>query len=217
MATLLHIDSSALPAEGSASREVTSAFRDNWLARHPEGTVVYRDLAAEPLPHLTAQGITAGFSDPATHDEAQRAAMAVREELVAELEAADVVVVGAPMYNLGIPSTLKAWLDQVIVMGRTGGETSTLAGKPVVVVASRGGAYGPGTPREGMDHATPYLENVLAGLMQMTVQVITPELTMAKANPAMADLVPLAEASREQALAQAAEKAEELAAPPVAA
>ncbi|MGW0995248.1 FMN-dependent NADH-azoreductase [Streptomyces sp. NPDC002520] len=212
MATLLHIDSSALPAEGSASREVTQAFQENWLAQHPDGAVVYRDLAAEPLPHLTAAGIAAGFADPATHDDAQRAAMAPRNELAAELEAADVVLIGAPMYNLGVPSTLKAWLDHVIIMGRTAGETSTVSGKKVVVVASRGGAYGPGTPREGMDFVTPYLQGLLTGLMQMDVHVITPELTLAKVNPAMSELIPLADASREQALTQAAEKAKELAA-----
>jgi FMN-dependent NADH-azoreductase len=212
MATLLHIDTSALPAGGSTSREVTQAFRDNWLAQHPEGMVVYRDLAAEPLPHLTADGIAAGFSDPSTHDDAERAAMTLRNELAAELEAADVVVIGAPMYNFGIPSTLKAWLDHVIIMGRTAGETSTVAGKKVVVVASRGGAYGSGTPREGMDFAAPYLQSVLTGLLHVDVHVITPELTLAKVNPAMAELIPLADASREQALAQAADKAQELAA-----
>ncbi|MFB7322144.1 MULTISPECIES: FMN-dependent NADH-azoreductase [unclassified Streptomyces] len=211
MATLLHIDSSALPM-GSASREVTETFRKNWLAQHPEGTVVYRDLAAEPLPHLTAAGITAGFSDPDTHDEAQRTAWAVRDQLVAELEAVDVVLIGAPMYNMSIPSTLKAWLDHVIIMGRTAGETSTVAGKPVVVVASRGGAYGPGTPREGMDFAAPYLEKVLTTLLHLDVHVITPELTLAKVNPAMSELIPLADASSEQAHAQAADKAKELAA-----
>lgn len=212
MATLLHIDSAALPAGGSTSREVTEAFRDNWLAQHPSGTVVYRDLAAEPIPHLTAAGIGAAFVDPSTHDDAQRAAMALRSELAAELEAADVVLIGAPMYNLSIPSSLKAWLDQVIIMGRTGGETSTVAGKKVVVVASRGGAYGPGTPRAGMDFATTYLQGVLTGLMQLDVQVITPELTLAKVNPAMAELIPLADASREKALHEAAVKAKELAA-----
>lgn len=212
MATLLHIDSAALPAGGSTSREVTQAFRENWLAQHPEGTVVYRDLAAEPLPHLDAVGISAGFADPSTHDDAQRDAMALRNELAAELEAADVVLIGAPMYNLSIPSTLKAWLDQVIIMGRTAGENSTVVGKKVVVVASRGGAYGAGTPREGLDYVAPFLQGVLGTLMQLDVHVITPELTLAKVNPAMSELIPLAEASREQALAEAADKAKELAA-----
>ncbi|MEY9940055.1 FMN-dependent NADH-azoreductase [Streptacidiphilus sp. MAP5-3] len=211
MATLLHIDSAALPAGGSASREVTQAFQENWLAQHPEGTVVYRDLAAEPLPHLDAVGIGAAFADPSTHDDAQRAAMALRNELAAELEAADVVLIGAPMYNLSIPSTLKAWLDQVIIMGRTAGENSSVAGKKVVVVASRGGAYGSGTPREGLDFAAPFLQGVLGALMQLDVHVIIPELTLAKVNPAMSELIPLAEASREQALAEAADKAKELA------
>ncbi|GHB58102.1 FMN-dependent NADH-azoreductase [Streptomyces viridiviolaceus] len=211
MATLLHIDSSALPF-GSTSRDVTQAFKENWLAQHPEGTVVYRDLGAQPVPHLDAAGISAGFSDPATHNDEQKAAMALRDELATELENADVILIGAPMYNLTIPSTLKAWLDQVVIMGRTAGENSTLAGKPAVVVASRGGAYGPGTPREGADFAATFLEKALTDFFQLEVHVIIPELTLAKVNPAMAELIPLSEASREQALAQAAGKAKELAA-----
>ncbi|GAA2280398.1 MULTISPECIES: FMN-dependent NADH-azoreductase [Kitasatospora] len=212
MATLLHLDSSAL-SHGSASREVTATFRKAWEEQHPEGKVVYRDLAAEPLPHLSAAGITAAFTDPADHTEEQKAALALRTELVEELEAADAVLIGAPMYNFTIPSSLKAWLDQVIIMGRTGGENSTVAGKPVTVVASRGGAYGPGTPREGFEFAANYLEKVLSGLLGLeVVDVIVPELTLARTVPAMADLVGAADASRAQAHEAAAAKAKELAA-----
>ncbi|MFD0398544.1 FMN-dependent NADH-azoreductase [Kitasatospora sp. NPDC127121] len=211
MATLLHLDSSALP-HGSASREVTATFRKAWEEQHPEGTVVYRDLAAEPLPHLTAAGITAAFADPADHTDEQKAAFALRTELAAELENADAVLIGAPMYNFTIPSSLKAWLDHVIIMGRTGGENSSVAGKPVTVVASRGGSYAPGTPREDFEFAANYLEKALTGLLGLKVDVITPELTLARTVPAMADLVDLSDASRAQAHEQAAAKAKALAA-----
>jgi FMN-dependent NADH-azoreductase len=211
MATLLHIDSSAL-SQGSASREVTAAFRAAWEEQHPEGTVVYRDLAATLPPHLSAAAITAGFADPATHSEEQRAAVAVREQLIAELEQADAIVIGAPMYNLSIPSTLKAWLDQVVVVGRTAGENPSVGGTPAVVVASRGGAYGPGTPREGFEFVQNYLEKLLGGLLGLDVEFIVPELTMARSVPAMAELVEKADASRAQAHEQAAAKAKELAA-----
>ncbi|QMU75764.1 FMN-dependent NADH-azoreductase [Streptacidiphilus sp. PB12-B1b] len=210
MATLLHIDSSAL-FEGSASREVTASFRAAWQEQHPEGTVVYRDLAATLPPHLDAAGITAGFADPATHTEAQRAAAAVREELISELEQADAIVIGAPMYNLGVPSTLKAWLDQVVLMGRTAGENPSAAGTPTVVVASRGGSYAPGTPREGFEFVQNYLEKLLSGLLGLKVEFIVPELTMARSNPAMAELVDKADASRAQAHEDAKAKAKELA------
>ncbi|MDH6128638.1 NAD(P)H-dependent oxidoreductase [Kitasatospora sp. GP82] len=211
MATLLHLDSSALP-QGSASRDVTATFRKAWEEQHPEGKVVYRDLAAEPLPHLTAAGVSAPFTDPADRTEEQNAALALRTELAEELENADAVLIGAPMYNLTIPSSLKAWLDQVIIMGRTGGENSSVAGKPVTVVASRGGSYAPGTPREGFEFATNYLEKVLGGLLGLKVDLIVPELTRARSVPAMADLIGKSDASREKAHEEAAAKAKALAA-----
>jgi len=212
MATLLHIDSSVFPAGASASRAVADAFRTSWEEQHPEGTVIHRDLAANPVPHLTADAHTAGFADPATHTPEQAAVFAERVKLIEELEQADAVLIGAPMYNFAIPSTLKAWLDNVILMGRTAGaEDSKLKGTPVTVIASRGGAYGPGTPREGFEYVQNYLRAVLAEALSMDLEFIVPELTLAPQNPAMSDLIPLYEASRERALDDAATKAKELA------
>lgn len=211
MATLLHLDSALYP-EGSASRELTAAFRREWESQHPNGTVIYRDLAAEPLPHLDLQGTIAGFSDPATHTPEQAAAYALRDQLATELEQADAVLIGAPMYNLTIPSTLKAWLEHALIMGRTGGDNPSAAGTPTVVVASRGGSYAPGTPRDGLDFVVPYLEKVLTVGMGLEVEFIIPELTLAHADPTMAHLVDLAEASRTEAFEDAATKAKALAA-----
>ncbi|MEU6080249.1 NAD(P)H-dependent oxidoreductase [Streptomyces sp. NPDC047108] len=212
MPTLLHLDSSAFPQGGSASRDVTATFRAAWEEQHPEGKVVYRDLAADPLPHLDAAGISAAFSDPSEHSPEQRAAFALRTALAEELEEADAVLIGAPMYNFTIPSSLKAWLDQVIVMGRTAGDSPSAAGTPVTVVASRGGAYGPGTPREGFEFVQTYLEKALNGMLGLDVDFIVPELTLARTNPAMADLIDLSDASRNKAHTDAAEKAKALAA-----
>ncbi|EST36215.1 FMN-dependent NADH-azoreductase [Streptomyces roseochromogenus] len=211
MATLLHIDSSVFPTEASASRTVTEAFRTHWQEQHPDGTVVHRDLAAQPVPHITAAAHTAGFADPASHTPEQAAAFAERVRLIEELEQADAVLIGAPMYNYSIPSTLKAWLDNVILLGRTAGETRSAKGTPVTVVASRGGAYGPGTPREGYEYVQNYLTAVLADGLGLDVDFIVPELTMAPQNPAMSELVPLYEASRDRALREAAVKAKQLA------
>ncbi|MGW1835593.1 FMN-dependent NADH-azoreductase [Streptomyces sp. NPDC002067] len=212
MATLLHLDSSLFPEDGSASRAVTAAFRAAWLAEHPDGTVIYRDLAADPLPHLDGTAAAAGFSDPATHTPEQRTAFALRTRLAEELEQADAIVIGAPMYNFTIPSTLKAWLDQTIIMGRTAGAEPSAKGTPVTVVASRGGSYAPGTPREGSDHVQNYLETVLGDGFGLKVDFIVPELTMAPSNPAMSELIPLYEASREKALAEATAKGRQAAA-----
>ena len=213
MATLLHIDASLFPGEASASRTVTAAFADAWRDAHPQGTVVYRDLAADPLPHMDAVTVSAAFSDPAAHSPEQAAAHAARLALIEEAEAADAIVIGAPMYNFGLASSLKAWIDHVILAGRTLGEgTQSLAGKPVVVVASRGGSYEPGTPREEMEFVKNYLAAVLSAHLGITPEFVTIQLTLAATNPAMADLIPLAEQSRAEALAQADAKARELAA-----
>lgn len=198
MATLLHIDTS-LNGDNSVSRAVAASFREGWEAQHPGSTVIYRDLATSPLPHLDGPAYHAGFVAPAEQTTEQRAAFALREELVTELEQADAVLLASPLYNYGIPSNLKAWLDHVIVMGRTAGaEQPSAAGKPVTVVTSRGGSYAPGTPQEGNDFAIPYLRHTL-GTMGIEPEFIVAELTLAHSVPAMAELIGQADASRAQA------------------
>ncbi|NNN34232.1 FMN-dependent NADH-azoreductase [Streptomyces sp. S3(2020)] len=210
MTTLLHIDSSVLTGEASASRSVAEAFREAWQEQHPEGTVIHRDLAVDPVPHITAAAWSAGMTDPAERTPEQSAAFAARLRLIEELEEADAVLIGAPMHNYSIPSTLKAWLDNVFLLGRTAGETPSAQGTPVVVVASRGGSYGPGTPREGFEFVRNYLEAVLQGALGLDVDFIVPELTMAPSVPALSTLIPLYEASRERAFEQATTKAKHL-------
>ncbi|MGW0625960.1 FMN-dependent NADH-azoreductase [Streptomyces sp. NPDC002758] len=211
MATLLHIDSSVFPGEASSSRSVTAAFRRAWEEQHPEGAAIYRDLAADPVPHITADAWSAGYAAPSERTPEQSAAFAARVKLIEELEQADTVLIGAPMYNYSVPSTLKAWLDSVLLPGRTAGETPSAQGTPVVVVASRGGSYAPGTPREGYEFVQNYLEAVLKGTLGLDLDFIVPELTMAPRNPAMSELIPLYEASRERAFEDATTKAKELA------
>jgi FMN-dependent NADH-azoreductase len=211
MATLLHLDASVFPLSASASRAVTQTFHKAWEEQHPENVVIYRDLAANPVPHLDGIAATAGFAAPADHSREQATAFAERIKLVEELEQADAVLIGAPMYNFSIPSTLKAWLDHVILPGRTTGENSTVKGTPVIVVASRGGSYAPGTPREPFEYVQNYLRDVLTVYLGVEVDFIVPELTLAATNPAMAQLIPLAETSRAKALEDAATKAKHLA------
>ncbi|AXG82624.1 FMN-dependent NADH-azoreductase [Streptomyces paludis] len=199
MATLLHIDSAVFP-EGSASREITATFVRSWLEQHPEGKVIYRDLATSPLPHLDITAVTGGAENE------------LRAELAAELAEADAVLIGAPMYNFSIPSTLKAWLDQAIIVGHNAGPVSPLADTPFTIVASRGGSYAPGTPREDFEFVQNYLEKVIRGMFGVTeIDFIVPELTLARTNPTMAELIPLADASRAKAQEEAAQKAKTLA------
>lgn len=203
MAHLLHVDASSR-TEGSASREVAAAFRRTWLANHPDGTVDHLDLAVTPPTHLIA-GVAAPYLPEEDRTPEHTAAIAEREDLVGRLVAADAVLMSLPMYNLSIPSQLKAWIDQVFVMGRTvQAEVLPMAGRPLTVVIAYGGSYAEGTPRAGLDFARPYLEAVFGQMFGMQVTVVPVELTMAAVNPAMVELKPLAEASFEAALAAAA-------------
>lgn len=159
---LLHIDSSPLAAN-SVSRELTRRTVAEWLAAHPGTQVDYLDLAVDAPTHLNADSL--GFRlAPGTPGltEAQRQENAVSERLVSQFLAADVVVVGAPMYNFSIPTQLKAWIDRIAQAGRTFRYTATgpegLAGdKTVIVVSSRGGAYGEASPA---DHQESYLKTI---------------------------------------------------------
>jgi FMN-dependent NADH-azoreductase len=212
MATLLHLDSSAFPGEASTSRIVTYAFRTAWEAQHPAGTVVYRDLAKNPSPHITADAFAAGFVDPVTHTVEQVAAFADRLELIEELESADAVLIGAPMYNFGIPSSLKAWLDNVILMGRTArAENSKLKGVPVTVVSSRGGTYVQGTAMASNEHVLNYLESVFS-FLEMDPHFIVADLTQTLTMPDTDQVISLGDESRSKALTEAAAKAKEIAA-----
>ncbi|GAA1376168.1 FMN-dependent NADH-azoreductase [Streptomyces beijiangensis] len=207
MATLLHIDSSTFAGRASTSRAITETFRRTWLEENPGGEVIYRDLAAEPVPHITADAYNAGSVDPAERTEEQARAFAGRLALIEELEAADAVVIGVPMYNFAVPSTLKAWLDQVILIGRTAlSPESKVKDMPVTVVATRGGSYAPGTPRAPHEHVLNYLESVLTVILAMEPTFIVADLTLAAHIPAMEHLVPLGEQSRADAF-EAAEKA----------
>ncbi|WP_035799426.1 FMN-dependent NADH-azoreductase [Kitasatospora mediocidica] len=203
MATLLHIDSSAR-REGSVSREVSATFRAEWEAANPGGTVIYRDLAATEVPHLSEAGMFAAFIPAENQTAEQQAAFATRIELITELEQADAIVIGAPMYNFTIPSSLKAWIDQVVLMGRTAGVTPSAAGTPVTVVASRGGSYAEGSPRESFEFATTYVEKTLTELLGLKVNLVVAEFTMAAINPALADFVEAGAASKAKAHQDAA-------------
>jgi len=161
---LLRIDSSA--RRNSVSRQLTQRFVESWRKANPAGEVIERDLATTHLPLITDEWTLAAHSDPATLTPAQRETLSVSETLVEELLAADTIVIGAPMYNFTISAPLKAWIDQIVRVGRTvqwgaNGPDGVLKGKKVVVLTSRGGAFRPGTPTAQYDHQEPYLRHIL--------------------------------------------------------
>ena len=170
---LLKIDSSV--RGNSVSRKMTAQFVETWAKRHPGSEVKERDLAATPLPLVTDEWVDASRKDPSQLTPAQRQTLATSDTLVAELENADVIVIGTPMYNFSISSSLKAWIDQVVRVGRTvaygpQGPKGLLVNKKVFVLTSRGGAYGAGTHYEKFDFQEPYLRHILGfiGLTDVT-------------------------------------------------
>jgi FMN-dependent NADH-azoreductase len=213
MAHLLHIDSSAL-ASGSVSKEIATTFRKSWEQAHPDGTVTYRDLGIDPVPALVEAGITAGFTPEDSRTPEQVEAFAARSVLVEEVLVADAYLLSVPMYNWGVPATFKAWLDQILVVGRTAdlSDNPPLSGRPATVVLSYGGGYDQGTPRAGWDFVQPYLETVLVKAMGLDLTVIKAQLTLAERNPAMAELIPASHQQREAAHAAADQHARKVAA-----
>jgi FMN-dependent NADH-azoreductase len=214
MPNLLHLDSSA-DIQNSRSRAITRAFADEWRSQGEDFVVTYRDLHRDPIPHLPDYALHWPARLRQTDAAPPADAEALQSELIAELLAADVLLIGSPMYNYSLPSTLKAWIDYVHVPGVTtpfGEGNRPLAGRPAVIVTSRGGAYDEGTPSAGWDHAVPVLELILGNAFGMSTSVITTSLALAETIPSMAGEVDRSRAEFAQAQRDATETARRLAA-----
>ncbi len=175
---LLHIDASILGAN-SASRQVSGAVVDKLRAATPGLEVVYRDLAAQPLSHLSGAHLAAGQGatpeSPSLRDDVAAGGAALDEFL-----AADIVVIGAPMYNFTLPSQLKAWIDRIVVAGKTfrygaGGAEGLAGSKRVIIAISRGGFYGADTPAAALEHLETYLRAVFAFIGVIDLEIIVAE------------------------------------------
>src|SRR3984885_8017301 len=169
---LLRIDSSARAA--SVTRRLTARAAQEWKKNHPDGAVVHRDLSAMQIPPITddwgATRLEASELTPV-----QRAYLSTSDQLIEELRSADTIIIGAPMYNFSISSSLKAWIDQIVRIGKTlgygpDGPRGLLEAKEVMIITARGGAYEKGTPTETFDFQAPYLRHVLGfiGLTDVT-------------------------------------------------
>lgn len=163
---LLHLDASSL-GQHSVSRELTAAIVARLAQEHAALDVTYRDLTASPLPHWS----------PVVDAESDAAKLG--EVVMDEFQAADVVVIGAPMYNFSIPSQLKAWIDRIAVAGKTFGYTENgpkglVEGKRVIIASSRGGVYSAG-PAAGLDFQETYLRSVLGFLGITNIEFVRAE------------------------------------------
>jgi FMN-dependent NADH-azoreductase len=171
MATLLKIDSSPM-GERSVSRKLTAEFAKTWLKAHPGGTVISRDLTTLNIPVVNGPWVAAAYTSEGGRTAEQKDVLAVSDLLIAELQKADEYVVGVPMHNFSIPSTLKLWIDQVVRMGKTfaysaAGREGLLTGKKATLLIASGGVYERGSTAEAFNFVTPYLRTIF-GFMGIT-------------------------------------------------
>ncbi len=200
---LLHIDASIL-GRNSISRQLSAAIVERLRSARPELQVRYTDLAAEPLGHLSSAHLAAA-QGAAPDSQALQADLDRGRKALEDFLAADIIVIGAPMYNFSIASQLKAWIDRIAVAGRTfrytdQGPEGLAGGKRVFVASSRGGLYGPDSPAAGLDHQESYLRGIF-GFLGIT------DLTFVRAEG-----VNIGPGPREAAIAAATAQAAQLAA-----
>ena len=172
---LLHIDSSILGGN-SASRQVSAAIVDQLTKATSGLDIVYRDLAAEPLSHLSGE-LFAARQGVVPESPAMQEDLAASQAVLDEFLGADIVVIGAPMYNFTIPSQLKAWIDRILVAGKTfrygaAGPEGLAGNKRVIIAISRGGLYGPGMPAAAFEHVESYLRGVFGFIGVTHLEII---------------------------------------------
>jgi FMN-dependent NADH-azoreductase len=192
--TLFRLDAS-IRVEGSSSREIADIVEAEWLAAYPDDTIERRHIGVEPLPaDAWGHAVAGGFIPEAERSPEQAAAVGLAATLVDELLAADGILLAVPLYNFGVSQHVKAWFDLLMTDPRAPSNDGQLllAGKPVVLATVRGGAYGPGTPREGWDHSTAYLRRMLADVLGADLTVVEREFTLVGVNPALDDFKALA-------------------------
>jgi FMN-dependent NADH-azoreductase len=189
--SLFRLDASIMPGT-STSAELADLLEAEWSATRAGEPVVRRHLGTDPLPaDAWPLAATGRFTPEGQRTPAQRDALALAAELTAELTDADAVLLAVPLYNFGVSQHFKTWID-LIIAGAGPAAEGLLKDKPTALVTVRGGGYGPGTPREGWDHSTPYLRRILGDMWQADLTVIERELTLAGVNPAMEHLKDLA-------------------------
>ncbi|WP_417375845.1 FMN-dependent NADH-azoreductase [Gimesia maris] len=184
MPHLLHIDSSPR-SDRSHTRGLTADFVQSWQVNHPNSTVTYRDIGRSPLPHVTEEWIAAAFTPPNERSQAMQDALRLSNELIDELLLADVIVAGIPFYNFGMPSGFKAYIDQIVRIGRTflfnpdneeSPYTPLVHGKRMIAVISRGDSgYGSGGRNEKNNHLDPHLRTVFRFIGVNDLEIIAAE------------------------------------------
>src|ERR1700722_10258689 len=190
MHTLLQIDSSPM-GERSISRKLTEKFADSWRKSHPGGRVIVRDLCTLELPVVNGSWIGAVYTPAEARTAEQTEALALSEALIADLQEADEYVLGVPMHNFSVPSSLKLWIDQISRVGKTftysaAGPKGLLTGKKATMLLASGGVYETGSPMASFDFVAPYLRTVFV-FLGVSVTIIsadgTAQLNTGKVDP----------------------------------
>ncbi|BBD65402.1 NAD(P)H dehydrogenase (quinone) [Nostoc commune NIES-4072] len=203
MVNILHIDSSPR-GERSHSRELSKEFVSGWKAAHPEDAIAYRDIGHHTIPHVDEAWIAAAFSPPETHTPELTEALRISDELIDEFLAADRYVFGVPMYNFNIPSTFKAYIDQIVRANRTfaidaQGLRGLVEGKKAVIITARGADFSATSPYAAYDFQEPYLRTIFGFIGLTDIQFINANSlnegdartqSLSEARAAIQDLIP---------------------------
>jgi FMN-dependent NADH-azoreductase len=191
--TLFRLDAS-IQRDGSRSRQLADLVQHEWEAAYGGERVISREIGIDPLPSdAWATAVMAGATPAEQRTVEQSEATALASTLVDELTAADALLIAVPLYNYGVSQHFKTWVDLVTADPRmAAGATPATAGTPAVLATVRGGNYSAGTPREGWDHATPWIRRILEDVWQLDLLVVEADFTLVGVNPALDEFTEIA-------------------------
>lgn len=198
--TLFRLDASIFPDQ-SVSRELADIVEADWTTAHPDEQVVRRHIGTSPLPSTAWVEAVVGHQLPEdARTPAQQAAVELAITLADELIAADSLLFAVPLYNYGVSEHIKTWFDMLYTDPRIKEGSPELRDRPALLVTVTGGNYGPGTPKEGWDHSTPWLQRILSDVLGLNVTTIHRKFTLVGVNPALDAFKDMADAMRIEAV-----------------
>jgi FMN-dependent NADH-azoreductase len=190
--SLFRLDAS-IRTEGSHSRRIADIVEAEWRTANPGDSVVNREIGIHPLPSgAWPAAVSAMYVPEEERTPEQREAVGLAATLTDELAAADAMLFAVPLYNFGVSQHFKAYVDLVATDPRMASSGPIVDGTPAVLAVVRGGAYGPGTPREGWDHATGWMRRILEDVWKLDLRVVETEFTLVGVNPALDEFKELA-------------------------
>ncbi|QAY59910.1 flavodoxin family protein [Microbacterium protaetiae] len=198
--TLFRLDASVFP-DRSASRELADIVEAQWTAAHPGEAIVRRDIGTKHLPaNMWAEAVVGQQLSQADRSPVQQAAVELAATLADELLGADALLLAVPLYNYGVSQHMKAWFDILFTDPRIQEGGAELRSRPALLVTVTGGNYGPGTPKEGWDHSTGWLQRVLADVLGLDLTIVQRRFTLVGVNPALDRFIDMAAEMHEEAL-----------------